>query len=843
MYRTVPYNVLTYSDNKFYQLVEERCGKDVLEFMKILGISSAQSLLGVENLLNWLEFNTEQLRVIKKKLAFQHDNGFLEVKWGIRHSLESFIQDLQQINNDHQYSIELISSEHVILSSRFLEKHSILKSLVHLYEILDDRSTENQSEHVSFLASFLDNLSKNLCSSKNAYRHNEHILQFATAFYILGGRMAYEFIRLNIPGILPSIATLHRLQLGKELRINEAEFRFDHLMKHINSLKTTIAFVSEDCTTVIKKISYDTFTDSFIGFSIPLKNGIPIKLHYQTDYFEQLRQWFANEDRAPLINIHMIQPITQNDIVPIPFLLCAYGTTNRCESIDIIRRWLWIFEENWSRNIRIVGFSTDGDPKYLRAMRLITGWFGSLPNIQLNSHKDAFHINIPKEWNWYFLGDRHLFLCFQDATHLCTKLRNRLLSRTATLIVGHNGVSIDHLSILIRKVSKLQHGLLKSDIFLHDRQNFNACVKICSDSVIKSLVNVPDSQGTIMYLRLIRSIMIAYIDKETNLMDRLYHAWFSVFICRCWYFWLHNTSIDELDTALSALNHPTSKRQKQCSKNQFFITNNAYYSIEINAHQLTYLILLVIENKLPREATNIHLFSSQPCEGMFRSARSMSGAFSSVVNFSVQEFLHRVQKLSILNSIKTKNEFTSNNCSLQFPKHHKQAKKFKSFTSTIQDTSFLNIKMIETVVSRAFNDATNLLFGFGITKSINEEKLRSMNEFNDYIKQLLKTKMNSMDFSDLLQETDEISNSKYDIDKEESETTETYSKKSFDDVQTETLTGVRVFDTVQPEFIKSYFEIEIAGRKKFIHKQTACWLLTEQRSILSNDRLVRMIQK
>ncbi|CAF2146026.1 unnamed protein product [Rotaria magnacalcarata] len=460
MYRTVPYNVLTYNDNKFYELIEERCGKDVVEFMKILGISSTQSLLGVENLLNWLEFNTEQLRVIKKKLAFQHDNGFLEVKWGIRHSLESFIQDLQQINNDHQYSIELISSEHVILSSRFLEKHSILKSLVHLYEILDDRSTENQSEHVSFLASFLDNLSKNLCSSKNAYRHNEHILQFATAFYILGGRMAYEFIRLNIPGILPSIATLHRLQLGKELRINEAEFRFDHLMKHINSLKTTIAFVSEDCTTVIKKISYDTFTDSFIGFSIPLKNGIPIKLHYQTDYFEQLRQWFANEDRAPLINIHMIQPITQNDIVPIPFLLCAYGTTNRCESIDIIRRWLWIFEENWSRNIRIVGFSTDGDPKYLRAMRLITGWFGSLPNIQLNSHKDAFHINIPKEWNWYFLGDRHLFLCFQDATHLCTKLRNRLLSRTATLIVGHNGVSIDHLSILIRKVSKLQHGLL-----------------------------------------------------------------------------------------------------------------------------------------------------------------------------------------------------------------------------------------------------------------------------------------------------------------------------------------------------------------------------------------------
>ena len=102
--------------------------------MKILGISSTQSLLRVENPLNWLDFNTEQLRLIKDKLAFRHDNGFLEVKWGIRHSIESFIQDLQRVDGDHQYSIESVSSDHVILSSHFLDKHSILKSLIHSYE-------------------------------------------------------------------------------------------------------------------------------------------------------------------------------------------------------------------------------------------------------------------------------------------------------------------------------------------------------------------------------------------------------------------------------------------------------------------------------------------------------------------------------------------------------------------------------------------------------------------------------------------------------------------------------------------------------------------------------------
>lgn len=120
--------------------------------------------------------------------------------------------------------------------------------------------------------------------------------------------------------------------------------------------------------------------------------------------------------------------------------------------------------------------------------------------------------------------------------------------------------------------------------------------------------------------------------------------------------------------------------QRIKKKKQFFITNNAYYCIEINAHQLTYLALLVTEKKLPPEAMNIYLFSSQTCEGMFRSARSMSGTFSSVVNFSVQEFLNRAQKLSLLQKLKTRSEFYSTSGNLVFPKHYKTEKTIKTIT-------------------------------------------------------------------------------------------------------------------------------------------------------------------
>lgn len=79
----------------------------------------------------------------------------------------------------------------------------------------------------------------------------------------------------------------------------------------------------------------------------------------------------------------------------------------------------------------------------------------------------------------------------------------------------------------------------------------------------------------------------------------------------------------------------------------------------MNAHQLTYLVLLVGEGSLPSEALQMFLFNSQTCENTFRVARSMSGTFSSMVNFTVAQSLRRVQKLSILNRIEVESETKS----------------------------------------------------------------------------------------------------------------------------------------------------------------------------------------
>ena len=54
----------------------------------------------------------------------------------------------------------------------------------------------------------------------------------------------------------------------------------------------------------------------------------------------------------------------------------------------------------------------------------------------------------------------------------------------------------------------------------------------------------------------------------------------------------------------------------------------------------------------------------------------------------------------------------------------------------------------------------------------------------------------------------------------------------------------KIHDHIQPSMNNSYFKVEDQFcHQKFIHKQIACWLLTDRNNHLSNDRLSRVIQK
>ena len=222
-------------------------------------------------------------------------------------------------------------------------------------------SVEAQND-LSFLSSFIENIANNLTKSPHHNRYSHLIEQFVFALYVLGGRQAYEFVRINLPRSLPSLSTLSNLLNQSKEPLKEGDFCFDSMTNHLKSMKVKYAFTSKDCTGIIKKVCYDCQSNSFVGFCPPLHNNdFPRPSIFRTESFSDLEETFRSETFSSLLNIHAIQPITRLDQRSSPFLVSAYGTDNKFDSYHLIRRWMKIFDESLRRGIRIVGFSTDCD--------------------------------------------------------------------------------------------------------------------------------------------------------------------------------------------------------------------------------------------------------------------------------------------------------------------------------------------------------------------------------------------------------------------------------------------------------------------------------------------------
>lgn len=290
---------------------------------------------------------------------------------------------------------------------------------------------------------------------------------------------------------------------------------------------------------MVSSVSYDSNIDSFIGFTTPLNdNGLPVINQFKTNSYSELEQWFQNIDKSTLVNVHLIEPIL-TDVASFvhsrPYIIGAYGINNTHSASDIIRRWIYMYNQCKERNINLVGFSTDCDSRYFKAMRICLGFFSRAPYVDLlTGHDDLLEIDIPSNWKFFFMRPRQLFLCMQDSPHLVTKIRNRLLSVTANLSINNDNIDINHLLQIIENHPKLEHNLVRSDILPHDKQNYSSCLKITSDDVL-TLLNQMNNKATYIYLYLLKLIILAYVQSDTEILSRLYFGWVVTFAYRMWW--------------------------------------------------------------------------------------------------------------------------------------------------------------------------------------------------------------------------------------------------------------------------------------------------------------------
>lgn len=314
---------------------------------------------------------------------------------------------------------------------------------------------------------------------------------------------------------------------------------------------------------------------------------------------------------------------------------------------------------------------------------------------------------------------------------------------------------------------------------------------------------------------------------------------------RFWWMWLRYEFVPT-ESTVQQNQRPTLKTIEQ-----HFISYPAFYSIEINAHVFTYIVLLVLNKKLPIESLNIFLFSSQPCENMFRSARALTGPNSSITNFTLQEFLSKTRKISILNEIKSFEEFNTDSDAIKFPKHHKQNQD-NSFPSTSTNFHHITLDQIEKSIYDAYEYAKSLAEKLGMSTLLKKKNVFQLNDLcasmRDDLKEMVyitdQSEFDDDDYDDdeniehLLEETTTDStmlNNNSDSEDEcvELENACTVSKK-------DSYNGMRIYSTVADEHKKTFFKININGNNKYMHKQTAAWYLTKKNHRLSSDRLVRV---
>lgn len=333
----LPVNVFELRDEDFLRIATEQCGSTMVEILRYLEINSADALLDINDLFQFFRYNSPDLLPIKNKVGITLINGNFVVKEGLLFQANSFIQKLKIFQQEN-----LSTSNDLIISPAFFDRNPILRVFINF---LENSSLHSNDFSNKFRRTAIETIISNYVRSKNPYCYNDSIRDFGSCLFILGGRHVHEYIRINISGFLPSLPISQASIDSTTNRIVQEEFRYDLLSDFRLCQKTKFIFLSEDCTGVVPRIEYDVHSNTFIGFSPRLADGLPQTNSFSTESFNKLDDWFETLKKSHLLNFHMAQPISLVPSSCSTFILSAYGSDNEFMTLDILMRWTNIINQ------------------------------------------------------------------------------------------------------------------------------------------------------------------------------------------------------------------------------------------------------------------------------------------------------------------------------------------------------------------------------------------------------------------------------------------------------------------------------------------------------------------
>lgn len=418
-------------------------------------------------------------------------------------------------------------------------------------------------------------------------------------------------------------------------------------------------------------------------------------------------------------------------------------------------------------------------------------------------------------WKWFQANLITDFVTFQDFVHLLVKLKSKLLLDSVLLPIGPIYVaSKGHLEELINNssIKKDQHELTISYLKDSDKMNFKAASKICSEKVSKLLRSkVWESEGTATYLDMMRDTFEAFADPSLTPQERISKSWRWIFFLRIWKMWI----LEHPDYTL-AHNYPTS---------------NAVFCAEINGHANIQLLVLNRDKETPH-LYKPWLYSSQPCEERFRTARSLTSTLSTIINFSIMEMLHRERRVDFLMNatFKLKDKYVIPGNWRAFQPIKKQP-----FVCQVLPEDYEIQGIVENAFRIAMEDATKLeiikcplrnipLFSAPLISDSNMTSPQGVDENDEDEDQVIQTG-----------EDNDLLNMQEDMNEEIDEDVMEDLTISLGDY------GLKTFDNVLVHPDGPFVRVPNSdGGTSIVKKSTLCWLLQNNCSTVSNDRLLRV---
>lgn len=158
-----------------------------------------------------------------------------------------------------------------------------------LTKTLGDHSGHKTDNLSDFLKKLLEIAQNNLKGPQSKNLYDTPTKKIALYIFYVDGRLLYETLHANLGNSLPSISTLNRFLATNRQSLEEGEIYFEGLLGYLTKRNLPkIVWIAENATRVTSKIKYNSKSNKVVGFTLPLKNGVPVTDKYIASSAEKI---------------------------------------------------------------------------------------------------------------------------------------------------------------------------------------------------------------------------------------------------------------------------------------------------------------------------------------------------------------------------------------------------------------------------------------------------------------------------------------------------------------------------------------------------------------------------